>query len=159
MAKNRVIGNGNQMPWHISAELQYFRTLTKGFPVITGRKNFESTGALPGRLNIVITRDLKFTSKKKNVIVTHSIESAIEYAKNYNNPKKIWIIGGGQIYQYVLGHNLVDYIYLTEISLKVEGDVFFPTLDNKWKIISSKTNNVQINTIDFSYTFNVYSKD
>lgn len=120
MANNRVIGADNKMPWHLPADLQHFKKITTGKPIIMGRKTFESIGRpLPGRRNIVITRNTNYTVSGAEVVTTP--EAALTLVKD---EKEVMIIGGGNIYQQFL--NYADRLYLTFIALDVEGDTQFP---------------------------------
>jgi len=123
---NRVIGDGNGLLWHIPDDLKRFKQLTMGHPVIMGRKTFESIlailgKALPGRTNIVITRDSNWTHP--DVIVAHSLEEALEKARALDS-EEIFIGGGGQIYEQALPY--IDRLYLTLIDDDKEGDSYFP---------------------------------
>lgn len=123
ISTNRVIGRDNKIPWYISEDFKRFKAITLGHPIIMGRKTFESIGKpLPGRTNIVITRDESFSSE--GVVVAHSINEAIEIAKIKEGSEEIFIIGGGQIYSQSM--NLADKLYLTVVNQEVEGDVYFP---------------------------------
>lgn len=130
-AENGVIGKDNDMPWKISSDLQYFKKNTLGKPIIMGRKTFQSIGKpLPGRVNIVITRDTSFTAE--GVITAHSVEMALEVAKSMAETKgvdEVMVIGGAQIYELCLPET--DRLYLTRIHAHIEGDTYFPTLDAK----------------------------
>ncbi len=120
MAKNRVIGADNDMPWHLPADLAHFKRTTLGKPVVMGRKTYQSIGrALPGRLNIVISRDPSFTLKDATVV--QSCDQAVAAAGQID---ELMVIGGGTIYQYFLP--LCHRLYLTEIDLEVDGDTYFP---------------------------------
>jgi dihydrofolate reductase len=124
MAKNRVIGKGNQMPWHIPGDLKHFRDLTRGHPVIMGRKTFESIGKpLPQRQNIVISRDPKYTAP--GIESACSLQEAIGRARN-PGAEEIFVIGGGEIYRQALEQGLADRLYLTWIDREYDGDAFFP---------------------------------
>ena len=127
-AANRVIGSNNRMPWHLPADLAHFKRVTMGRPVIMGRKTWESIGrALPGRLNIVITRTASFTASGATVV--GSLDEAYRAAGNVD---KGFIIGGGQVYAEAM--STADRIYLTEIATEVEGDTWFPAFDrSQWK--------------------------
>lgn len=129
MARNRVIGQGGGMPWRISADLRYFKALTMGKPMIMGRKTFESIGrALPGRANIVVTRRAGFTAD--GIIVAGDFESARREAERIastDGVHEIMVVGGGEIYAGALP--IADRIYMTEVDIDAEGDVFFPPLD------------------------------
>lgn len=127
MAKDRVIGADNDMPWHLPADLKHFKAITLGKAVIMGRKTYESIGkALPGRPNIVITSNADYSLSDATVV--DSPESAFEVAKALSNDNgqndEVMIIGGGTIYQSFLDR--ADTLYLTHIDLSVEGDTQFP---------------------------------
>lgn len=127
MAKNRVIGKENQMPWHLPADFAWFKRCTLGKPVIMGRKTYDSIGRpLPGRQNIVISRDTSL--KIEGVDCVSSIEEAIEMV---NDKNEIMIIGGGSIYQACL--EKANCLYLTFIDLDVEGDTQFPDWKEGWR--------------------------
>ncbi|MCL5254911.1 MAG: type 3 dihydrofolate reductase [Gammaproteobacteria bacterium] len=128
MANGRVIGKQGDMPWHLPGELQYFKSLTMGKPIVMGRKTFESIGRpLPGRHNIVISRNAD--NLPAEVTVVDSPAAAIaaasaEAERNGQTLNEIMIIGGGQIYQAFLP--LATRLYLTHIDLEVDGDTWFP---------------------------------
>ena len=137
--ENGVIGKDNDMPWKISSDLRYFKNITMNKPIIMGRKTFQSIGKpLPGRVNIVITRDTSFAVD--GVITAHSVEMAIDVAKSIaevKGLKEIMIIGGAQIYALCLPE--ADRLYLTRIHAEIEGDAHFPDLDAKdWLEYSSE---------------------
>ncbi|MEH0666833.1 type 3 dihydrofolate reductase [Vibrio scophthalmi] len=120
MAQDRVIGKDNQMPWHLPADFAWFKRCTMGKPVVMGRKTYQSIGRpLPGRTNIVISRDSSLSIE--GVTVVASIEQALAVA---GDVEEVMIIGGGSIYQHCLAQT--DKLYLTFIDAKVEGDTQFP---------------------------------
>lgn len=131
-AENNVIGNENQLIWHLPNDLKHFKNLTSGHPIIMGRKTFESIGKpLPNRTNIVITRNSNWNSE--GVLPANSLEQAIEKAKEFDS--EIFIIGGGKIYEQTM--NLADVLVVTEVHHSFEGDTKFPEIDlNIWKEIS-----------------------
>lgn len=131
MAADNVIGVDNQLPWHLSADLKYFKAVTMGKPIIMGRKTFQSIGrALPGRRNIVITRDQAWSAD--GVDVVHAPESALEAVSDV---PEAMVIGGAEIYRAVLP--LVDKLYVTEVALDVAGDAFFPDINAaEWREVS-----------------------
>lgn len=143
MAKNRVIGSNNSMPWHLPADLKHFKKVTLGKPIIMGRKTYVSIGkALPGRLNIVVSSDVDFTLPDATVV--HSCEQAIAVATEFCSEHKIetpevMIIGGGTIYQHFLA--FCHRLYLTKIELEVVGDTYFPdyTAAFDWTEVDSET--------------------
>lgn len=137
MANNRVIGAKNAMPWHLPADLQHFKRVTLGKPVIMGRKTYQSIGkALPGRLNIVITSDPGFSVL--DAMVVNSCEEAIRIAQaQEKNADEVMIIGGGSIYQYFMPQ--CQRLYLTLIDLDVEGDTYFPPYHRaNWKPLTTE---------------------
>ena len=138
MSENRVIGDNNQLPWHLPADMNYFKEKTMGHCVVSGRKNFESIPAkyrpLPGRYNMVITRNEHYSYPQADTV--HSLDEAINKAKELGEAE-LFIIGGGEIFKQSLP--VVDKVYLTRIHHPFEGDVFFPELpDSEWKEISRK---------------------
>ncbi len=120
MAKNRVIGCDNKLPWHIPEELKLFKKTTMGFPMIMGRKTFESfPSPLPGRRHIVLSRNSAYLPEGGERV--GSLQEAVELCGNI---EKIFIIGGAQIFQQSI--DTVNTILLTLIERNVEGDVVFP---------------------------------
>ena len=121
MAENRVIGRGNQMPWHLPADLRHFKSVTLGKPVIMGRKTFESIGRpLPGRRNVVISRNLDWCAE--GVESVSSLDAALALVQDAD---EVMIIGGGQLYREALP--LAQRLYLTHIELPVtDADTWFP---------------------------------
>ena len=121
IANNRVIGKNNKLPWDLPADMEHFRKLTLGKPVIMGQKTFESIGkALPGRTNIVLTLDKNFQAPA--CLAAHSIEEALKFA---GNKEEVMIIGGVSIYKQFLP--LANRLYLTLIDADIkDGDAFFP---------------------------------
>jgi len=129
MAKNRVIGKNNEIPWHLPDDLRWFMQKTEGHIIVSGRKNYEALGkALPRRENLILTRDENWAASDARRI--SSLDEAIDYAREQGEDE-LFIIGGGQVYD--LAMPLVERIYLTEIDAEVDGDVFFPELGSEWK--------------------------
>jgi len=129
MADNRVIGINNSLPWKLPNDMKWFRQNTLGKPIVMGRKTFESFGAkpLPGRTNIIISRDQNYTAE--DCIVVHSIEEAINAA---DDAAEIMIIGGASFYEQMLPQ--ADRLYLTFVHSKVTGDAWFPEWNkNEWR--------------------------
>jgi len=123
MAKGRVIGLDNKMPWHLPADLQFFKSITLGKPIVMGRKTYESIGRpLPGRLNIVLSRDPNLHIDGVECVQT--IDQALILTQKDNNVEELMIIGGATIYEQWLDR--VDRLYLTFIDLETKGDAFFP---------------------------------
>ena len=135
---NWGLGKDNGLLFHISEDMKRFRALTAGGTVIMGRKTLDSMPggkALPKRRNIVITRDMAFA--RENVEVAHSVEEALAMAAG-DDPDKVWVIGGGEIYKAMLPHCRLCYI--TRVYAQPESEVFFPDLDtmSNWKILRSE---------------------
>jgi len=133
-AHNRIIGKDNDMPWYLPADLAYFKKTTLGKPVIMGRKTYESIGrALPGRRNIVISRDANYCAEGIDTVT--SVDAALILVKD---DKEAMVIGGGAIYQHCL--LAADRLYITHIDAEIDGDTQFPPYDEKcWtKIASNK---------------------
>lgn len=150
MSNNQVIGVDNSLPWHISEDLKRFKQLTTGYPIIMGRKTYESIGRpLPNRHNVVVTRDAHL--KISGVDVTNSIESALGICKNSDT---VFIIGGGMIYNLALPY--VNHLYITQIDTFVDGDAFFPDFDkSQWEEISRRNSKDSDGT---SFSFIDYKK-
>ncbi len=129
--ENGVIGKHNSLPWKLADDLKSFKNLTLGKPIIMGRKTFESIGRiLPGRLNIVISKENDF----EGVEMASSLEEAIKIAEK-EKTEEIFIIGGAMIYRHALA--IADRIYLSRVCIKLDGDAFFPVIkDHEWKQIS-----------------------
>lgn len=126
MADNRVIGKDNQMPWHLPADFAWFKRSTMGKPIVMGRKTYDSIGRpLPGRLNIVVSRDESL--KIDGVTMATSVEQALELV---GDVEEVMIIGGGSIYAHCLPK--ADKLYLTHIDLAVDGDTQFPDWGEGW---------------------------
>ena len=125
MSENRVIGRDNQLPWHLPADMRHFKSLTMNNPILMGRKTFQSIGrALPGRCNIVISRDPHFQAC--GCVVANSVETALE-AIDYSN--EAFVIGGALLFEQMMPR--IKRIYLTIIHHHFDGDTFFPELDPK----------------------------
>ncbi len=128
MARNRVIGHENRLPWHLPADLQHFKAVTMGKPMVMGRKTWESLpGLLPGRPHIVVSRNWDYRAEGAKVV--HSLEEAIEAAGQVD---ELMIVGGANLYAQAL--SLARRMYLTLIDVEVEGDAWFPAFDmDEWR--------------------------
>lgn len=126
VAENGVIGKNNQLPWHLPADLAFFKKVTKGHTVIMGRKTAESIGKpLPGRRNIVITR-----SDSLDLPEGYEFCSSLDVAFNMLEPmEKHFIIGGAGLFEEAFTRNLPDRLYITRVLARPEGDVFLPEID------------------------------
>ena len=137
MAENRVIGDGQDLLWHLPGDLKRVKALTMGCPLIMGRKTWDSIGRpLPGRASIVLTRDVNWSAE--GAISVPSLEAAIAAGKNWlaaqnSDEKRLILFGGGQIYQ--MGLPLCQEIELTKVGLSPEADAKFPEIDETgWDI-------------------------
>ena len=132
MGHDRVIGINNRLPWKLPADMKWFREQTMGKPIVMGRKTFESFGAkpLPGRANIIITRDTSYSAK--DCIVVHSIDDAVKAAHSCeDHADEMMIIGGASFYEQMLPRT--DRLYLTEIHHPFQGDSWFPAYnESEW---------------------------
>lgn len=134
VAKNGVIGANNSIPWHCPADLKYFKRTTMGAPIIMGRKTYQSLKIkpLPGRQNVVVTRDQKFVGEGCDVV--HSLEGALA---KLHNAEKIFVIGGAEIYQQALA--VADELFITYVDIEAEGDKYFPEMDSgQWQCVSTQ---------------------
>jgi dihydrofolate reductase len=138
VAQNGVIGNHNELPWHLPDDFAFFKRKTSHHPIIMGRKSLESLGKpLPNRTNIVITRNPDFTAS--GVTVVHTLEDALEEAqKAERTTDEIFIIGGAEIYKMALP--AANTLHLTEIHETYEGDAYFPIFDkSEWQEVSRRS--------------------
>ncbi len=136
VATNNAIGKDNDLLWHLPADMKYFKEITNGHHILTGRKNYESIPEkfrpLPNRTNIVITRNKNYQAPGAYVFA--AIQEGISFAEK-NGETELFIIGGGEIYRQCIEQNLVRKIYLTRVHQNFEADTFFPELDeNYWQI-------------------------
>lgn len=143
-SRNHVIGKDNQMPWKISADLQFFKKVTMGYPIIMGRKTWESIGRpLPGRRNIVVSRNSDYQANGAELV--SSLEEALQSLREF---ERVFVIGGQQLFNQAFP--LADQLFITEIELEVEGDTFFEIPDpQNWQIVEQIT--ASEGDIHFSY--------
>jgi dihydrofolate reductase len=138
ISQNGVIGKANgEMPWHDKEEFQHFKKTTLGFPVIMGRKTFETLGKpLKGRENIIVTKNKDFKINFNDTRKFYSLEEAINYCDSKNS-EKAFIIGGGQIYNQAI--SIADEMILSFMKFEAEGTVKFPEINyENWELISSE---------------------
>ncbi|MDF1828944.1 MAG: dihydrofolate reductase [Cycloclasticus pugetii] len=130
MAENRAIGKNNELLWHLPKDFQHFKSVTMGKPILMGRKTFESIGkALPGRKNIVITRDNNFTAE--GIVIVHSITAALEATEEFDD---VMVIGGASFYEQMLP--VTETLYLTVVHQDFEADAFFPEIKTEeWEVV------------------------
>jgi dihydrofolate reductase len=131
MARNGVIGRNNALPWHLPEDLRYFKRVTMGKPIIMGRKTWDSIARpLPGRTNIVITRDIQFEAE--GVRIVHSLAEALALASHVahiDGADECIVMGGAEIYALALPQ--AERLYLTQVHAEVEGDAYFPAFDRE----------------------------
>ncbi len=152
-SENDVIGKNNKLPWHMPADLRYFKNTTWGLPVVMGRKTFESMRKpLPGRDNIVISRNDKWSAPGVRVI--HEIPELSAVANDYK-VKEIFVIGGAEIFNAAMQE--ASRIYLTRIHATFEGDVFFKIPEKNWKKTWFRECKPDEKNI-YPYTFEVWEK-
>lgn len=153
MSNNRTIGRNNALPWHLPEDMKYFKRVTMGKPIIMGRKTWESIGRpLPGRTNIVITRDRNFHAD--GIKIVHTLDEAIALAEKISfidGAEEVVVIGGAEIY--ALSLPKADRLYMTQVHADVEGDAHFPEFNiNEWREIARENHNSS-ETNPYPYSF------
>ncbi|RFB16869.1 dihydrofolate reductase [Bacillus sp. HNG] len=153
MDKNQLIGKDNDLPWRLPADLAYFKRVTMGHPIIMGRKTYDSIGRpLPGRENIIVTRDTSYKAEGCKVI--HSIDEIVKMSEE--TEQELFVIGGAEIFKEILPYS--DRLYITVIDEEFEGDTYFPAFDKaEWQVIS-KEKGIKDEKNPYEYTFLVYEK-
>ncbi len=139
MDQQRCIGKGNDLPWHISADLKHFKEITQGGVVVMGRKTLESMGrTLPKRVNWVITRDTSWSFEGTKVAYTieDALSQAVADVVSSEKPTSIFIIGGGEIFSQTLA--IADRLELTHVELDVQGDAHYPVIPVEFNKIASE---------------------
>ena len=151
-AANNVIGAQGDLPWRLSDDLKRFKEVTMGKPIVMGRKTWESIGrALPGRRNIVITRQQGFTAEGCDVV--QSPDEAIVQAGDVS---EIMVIGGSEIYGLFLP--VAQRLYLTRVHADVNGDAFFPAVaEDKWQLVSDEAHPADSRN-EYDFSFRVYER-
>lgn len=153
MDKKRTIGKDNNLPWHLPADLAFFKRVTMGHPIVMGRKTHESIGrALPGRTNIIITRDKHYSAHGCKVI--HSIEEIKNIEENKED--EVFVIGGAEIFNKAV--DFADQLYITLIEDTFEGDTFFPEIvEAEWELVS-KEKGIKDEKNPYDYFFLLYRR-
>ena len=153
-AENNAIGKDNQLLWHLPNDLKFFKNTTWGFPVVMGRKTFEAVNKpLPGRINIVITRQANWTAA--GVVTATDLNDALKKAAE-TNCKEIFVIGGGEIYKQSMA--ICNKIYITRVHATLDGDTFFPLIDeSNWALASNEDFEADAKHA-YSYSFQVWVK-
>ena len=149
---NNVIGAQGDLPWRLSDDLKRFKTVTMGKPIVMGRKTWESIGrALPGRRNIVITRQQDFAAEGCDVV--QSTDEAIVAAGDVD---EIMVIGGSEVYALFLP--VAHRLYLTRVHADVNGDAFFPVVDeDEWQLVSDEAHAADSRN-EFDFSFRIYER-
>ena len=158
MDRNRLIGNKNQLPWNLPADLAHFKKVTMGKPIIMGRKTFESIGRpLPGRTNVVISRDPHYSAD--GVKVVNSLDAALRLAEDIaliDGAEEMVVIGGAEIYREALP--LARRLYLTEVHAVVDGDARLPDIDwDCWREVRRERHDAEGNN-PYDYSFVVFER-
>ena len=132
MDENRLIGANNALPWHLPADLQHFKAMTMGKPILMGRKTYDSIGRpLPGRTNVVITRDKNW--HVDGCVVAHSIEEALASV----DAEEVMVMGGASFYEQMISR--AGRLYITRIHGQYEGDAWFPEYESDdWRLVSKE---------------------
>ena len=149
IAKNNALGKNNDLIWHLPADLKRFKKITTGHYIIMGRNTFESIGKpLPNRTTIIITRNKNYF--KDGCLIANSLEQALEMAKE---EEQVFVIGGAQIYNYAMEHNLVDTLDITLVHHEFEADVYFPEIDSDiWEQVEIESFTADDkNKLDYSF--------
>ncbi len=145
VSKNGVIGVNNTLPWHLPEDLKQFRALTTGHHIIMGRKTYDSLGRLlPNRTTVIVTRNHAY--KVEGAIIAHSLQNAIEFCASDD---EAFIIGGAELYQE--GLKVANKLYITEVDLQVEGDAFFPAINQEVWQETSREAHTSAQGLKFSY--------
>ncbi len=152
MARNRVIGLNNTLPWHLPADLKHFKALTMGHHIVMGRKTYDSIGKpLPGRTSVVVTRNANYAPP--DVTVVNSFEAAIAAC---GDDQEIFVIGGAELYRQAI--KLADRIYLTEIDADIPGDTHFAKFDRKLWREAGRVSHAPDEKNLYAYHFVVYDR-
>jgi dihydrofolate reductase len=155
-AENGVIGREGQLPWRLSADLRLFKQITMGHTIIMGRRTWESIGrVLPGRKTMVVTRQADYHTEFPEVIVTPSLDRAIQIAESARDTEA-FVVGGAELYRTALPR--ADRLYFTRIGAKVEGDTFLPGIAwNEWRLIKSDPHAADEKN-DHPFAFEIYER-
>lgn len=153
-AENNAIGKNNQLLWHLPNDLKFFKNLTWGMVVVMGRKTYEAVDKpLPGRVNIVITRQEDW--KKEGTITASDFSEALTIAEE-THFKEVFVIGGGEIYKQAM--TIADKIYITRVHANLEGDTFFPVINEaEWKLVSNEDFEKDAKH-QYSYSFQLWER-
>jgi dihydrofolate reductase len=140
MDAKRGIGKNNDLMWHLPADMNFFKETTKNQIVVMGRRNYDSIPEkyrpLPNRLNVILTRNKEFQAE--NCLVFNSLKDCLTHFEN-ENERKVFIIGGGEIYKMALDANCLDEMFITYVDGVFDADTFFPVINpNEWKLVEKE---------------------
>ncbi|MBU3901143.1 dihydrofolate reductase [Patescibacteria group bacterium] len=153
IARNGVIGRGKELPWHIPADLAYFKKTTSGHPVIMGMATHESIGRLlPGRKNVVLS-DLPDFKPTEGAFKAASFQEAFKLAED---DQEVFIIGGASVYEQAL--EFADRLYLTEVQADIDGDIYFPEFDKNQWVETKRENYLADEKSFYNLNFIVYER-
>lgn len=152
MSENRVIGRGSALPWRLPADMKHFKALTVGHIVVMGRRTFDTLDRpLPQRRNVVVTRDPEYSRPGAEVV--HTLSDALALGRD---EEEIFVAGGGQIYAAALPH--ADRIYLTVVHTTLDGDVFFPEIDQADWVLREEEEHQADARHPFPFSFRLYAR-
>ncbi len=155
IAENGAIGLNGELPWHLPNDLKFFKRVTTGYPIIMGRRTFESlpNGALPNRKNIVVSTKLK--QKKDDYFVVSSIKEAL---KLNEDAEKVFFIGGVRIFEEALKLDELNRLYITWVHAEIKADTFFPELEMEdWNLLECERHEADEKN-KYAYSFCIYEK-
>lgn len=155
MDERRGIGLHNKLPWHLPADLAFFKKVTTGHTILMGRKTFESIGRpLPKRRNVVLTRDRQFTAEGCDIV--HSVEEAIERYGADNENGELFVIGGAEVFRLFMPY--ADKLYITEIAHRFEADTFFDPIERSDWYVLSREKGPRDDKNPYDYEFVTYER-
>ena len=151
IASNRALGKDNQLLWHLSEDLKFFKRTTQNHPIIMGRKTYDSIGRpLPNRTNIVVSAQLK-SGDLAGCQIAGDLMQAIDFAKQ-TNTDELFIIGGAQIHAQAMQHNLADRLLITHVKRDFEADAFFPEISQRhWQEVWRESHHDEASGLDFDF--------
>jgi dihydrofolate reductase len=156
-SENNAIGKDNKLLWHLPNDMKFFKNTTWGMPIVMGRKTYQALAGepLPGRFNFVITRQNDWRPRNEKITVVSSLQQAIDGAKA-TDCKETFVIGGGEIYKEAL--SVADRIYMTRVHTVLDGDTYFPSIDEKqWRLTDNRDFPAD-EKHDYAYSFQVWER-
>ena len=154
---NNAIGKDNKLLWHLPNDMKFFKNTTWGMPVVMGRKTFEALAGepLPGRFNFVITRNKGWNPGRDKVQVAPDLAAALKMAAD-TDCKETFVIGGGEIYKESM--SIADRIYMTRVHVNLDGDTFFPVIDEASWTMTSHLDFPADEKHAYAYSFQVWTR-